>query len=419
MGIVKEFIVTFVELTAILVLWSKYTLKHKNKFLVNSLIAFIGSAVMVITAKFNIYLNIGISYFIVVFFIYFFYKKSIIKVILEFFIILTLFIILQLLGIAIFDTFIGTYENQFITNLVINSVILILSIFIYYLIPVIKPQIFIELNKRIVAYFVVNFLGYVLISKIIWDYDKNLILDNAMKFIFIIIIMLTINAIMYFYFLKIEKEKREAMVQVKYNEVLKSITGEIRERQHDFKNHLNVIAGLTEVSEGEELKTQIKKYIYNLDSSLSNMEKLIYINNPILRAIIYSKIHEANNKDIILDYKVENPLERISITDYQLVEVLGNLIDNSIEALEKSNFEKRATVKTYFEDDMNIIEVSNAGRTISLENINKVFQKGFSTKGRNNRGYGLYNVKKIVERNGGKIQLSFDDNNTTFKLFIL
>ncbi|MPN56074.1 Sensor protein CitS [bioreactor metagenome] len=103
--------------------------------------------------------------------------------------------------------------------------------------------------------------------------------------------------------------------------------------------------------------------------------------------------------------------------DYEVVEILTNLIDNGFEALEKYPGEKCLTVKTYFEENMNILEVSNSG-VIKAEDINNIFKRGFTTKGKVGRGLGLYNVKKIVEGNGGRVQLSLEENKTVFKLFI-
>ncbi|MBX4266138.1 ATP-binding protein [Clostridium estertheticum] len=76
------------------------------------------------------------------------------------------------------------------------------------------------------------------------------------------------------------------------------------------------------------------------------------------------------------------------------------------------------SIKIYLEGESNIIEVINSGITLKFENVKTIFERGFSTKNGDNRGYGLYNAKKIVERNGGRIQLSLEDDFTIFKLFI-
>ncbi|MFT5875328.1 MAG: two-component system sensor histidine kinase AgrC [Clostridium sp.] len=64
----------------------------------------------------------------------------------------------------------------------------------------------------------------------------------------------------------------------------------------------------------------------------------------------------------------------------------------------------------------NIVEVRNSGKTISPDKIENIFKRGFSTKEGNNRGYGLYNIKKIAEKNGTDVQLFFEENYTIFKI---
>jgi two-component system sensor histidine kinase AgrC len=270
------------------------------------------------------------------------------------------------------------------------------------------------MNMKILFYFIVNLLSYISILKVVWDYDMDLILNNILEFIFIVIIMLSVNILLYFYIIKVEQEKKESIVQSKYSQILKNITEEIRARQHDFKNHLNVMNGLIENAKGRELK----EYIDSLNKSMIGIEDIIYIDNPILRAIIYSKSCEANNKNIKFLYSVNNSFNNITVKDYELAEILGNLIDNAFEAVECEEGKKLVSIKIYLEGESNIIEVTNSGITLKSENIKRIFERGFSTKSGNNRGYGLYNIKKIVERNGGKVQLSLEENFTIFKLFI-
>ena len=148
------------------------------------------------------------------------------------------------------------------------------------------------------------------------------------------------------------------------------------------------------------------------------IEDIIYIDNPILRAIIYSKSSEANSKNIKFLYSVNNLFNNIGVKDYEISEILGNLIDNAFEAVESQEGEKLVSIKIYLEDESNIIEIINSGITLKSENIKRIFEKGYSTKHGSNRGYGLYNVKKIVERTGGKVQLSIEEGFTIFKLFI-
>ena len=413
MDIIHTFIVTLIEELCIFVLWSKVSLRDKNTFLKNISIILFGALVTSLT-QFNIYFNMGISYLTIIFLVCIIYKKKFIRTSIEFFAILAFVMIMQLISIFIYNKYIGKYQGEFLINIIMQSIILIFTMGIYYFIPILKKYLIHDINMKVVFYFVINLLSYISILKVVWNYDMNLVLNNILEFILIVIIMLSVNILLYFYIIKVEQEKKEAKMQIKYNEILRNITEELRARQHDFKNHLNVMNGLIDNTNGRELK----EYVNSSNKSMVEIEDIIYIDNPILRAIIYSKNSEANNKNIKFIYSVNNTFNNINVKDYELAEILGNLIDNAFEAVESQEGAKLVSVKIYLEGESNIIEIINSGITLKSEDIKRIFERGFSTKKGNNRGYGLYNAKKIVERTGGKIQLSLEDDFTIFKLFI-
>ena len=413
MSITQTFIVTFIEEICIFILWSKFSLRNKDILLKNLFIILIGALVTSLTG-FNIYFNMGISYSTIILLVCIIYKKNIIRTSVEFFVILVFIMIIQLACIFIYNKYVGIYADEFLINIIIQSIILIFAVGVHYIISILKKYLIYEINMKIILCFIINLVGYISILKVLWNYDMKLVLNNILKFIFIIIIMLFANTLMYLYIIKVEQEKKESEVQNKYNEILKNITEEIRSRQHDFKNHLNVMNGLIKNTNGQELK----EYVSSLNKSMIAMEDIVYIDNPILRAIIYSKISKANDKNIKFLYNVNNSFTIINVKNYELSEILSNLIDNAFEAVESQIGEKLVSIKIYLEDESNIIEVINSGITLKSENIKRIFERGFSTKHGTNRGYGLYNTKKIIERTGGKVQLSLEDNFTVFKLFI-
>jgi CitB family two-component system sensor histidine kinase MalK len=88
---------------------------------------------------------------------------------------------------------------------------------------------------------------------------------------------------------------------------------------------------------------------------------------------------------------------------HELITILGNLIDNSIEAMVNST-DKTLDVTLYFSDKLLTLEVSDSGPGIPDEIQRNVLEKGYSTKGEN-RGFGLYLVSKSIENVGGEINI--------------
>jgi len=420
MGIFETFTLAFMEEFCIFIIWSKVGLSGKNILLKNLAIILITSALITSLSRLNLYFYTIINYSTLMLLVCIIYKKRFMTTIIELFSIIAFIMILQLVCMFIYKKYIGNYQGGFLISITIQFILSIFLVVISHFIPILKKYFKndININPKILFCFLINLLSYILILKIIWIHNINLVLNNAVQITIIIISILSVNIVLYFYLIKAEQEKKDSEVQNKYNEILNNITGDIRARQHDFKNHLNVIYGLIESTNEIELKYKLKEYISSLNKSMIMLEDILYIENPILRAIIYSKISEANNKNINFLYSINTSLTNTHIKDYELSEVLTNLIDNAFEAVESQESEKLVSVKIYLDGEANIIEIINSGATLKLEDIKNIFEKGFSTKHGDNRGYGLYNAKKIVESTGGKFQLSLEKDFTIFKLFI-
>ncbi|WP_252216664.1 GHKL domain-containing protein [Clostridium sp. CMCC3677] len=215
--------------------------------------------------------------------------------------------------------------------------------------------------------------------------------------------------------MKISEEKKSMLIKNTYNPVILNIIEEVKSKQHDFKNHLNTINGIIETTDKENLKKYLKEYIHSLNYSTKSLEDILYINEPTIGAIIYNKLCKAKKNNIKFSYFINNDLKELKLKSYELSEILTNLLDNAFEAVENMA-NKEVILNITYEDNENILEIKNEGIPTSLSNISKIFERGFSTKEGNNRGYGLYNVKKIVEQSGGNIQLFFEDKYIIFRI---
>ena len=414
--IIQNFAVNFIELTILMILWSKFSFKYENNWFKNLFIILIGSSIMVVTTNTNAYLNIIISYLSVIFLVKFIYKRLFIRTILEFIIFFFINIVLQAIIMAFVNLIGFTYLDNFIWK---SSLLLFELSFVIVILKYIfseKVRIFFELESKILYYFVINLGLYILFSKFIWEYNKNIILNNLIAYILIILMMLSLNIFLYYYIFKISEDKKVAELQNKYNPILIDIVEETRRKQHDFKNYVNTINAIVEIASEKELKHELKKYITSSKYLNKSIEDIMYIDNIVIKAIIYNKLCEADRLNIKLLVNVKNDSLENSLNDYEISDILNNLLDNAFEAVIDSTNDKVVILNICREGSTNIVEVRNSGITINLDNIKNIFERGFSTKKGENRGYGLYNIKKIAEKNGGNVQLFFEDNYTVFKI---
>ncbi|MNI67684.1 Sensor protein CitS [compost metagenome] len=119
--------------------------------------------------------------------------------------------------------------------------------------------------------------------------------------------------------------------------------------------------------------------------------------------------------DIKFKYSINSDTNLMPVKDYELAEILFNLLDNAFDAVSMHDSIRRVELVIDKEKENSIIHVKNSGATLKNTNVNEIFKKGFSTKG-SQRGFGLYNIKSIVDKYGGSIEITTHNYITEFRL---
>ncbi|AEB77571.1 histidine kinase [Clostridium botulinum] len=412
MEILKDFILSFIELITITYLWDKLALKREISIWKNIIIISIGSLAMSI----GVYVKISfIGMYISLILIYsYIYKRNIFTTSLEFFMISIGVGIVKILQIKILKIIGIQNIHNFKIYIIINFITLF-CIVVFYKLVLSKRNIYIKnLRGKAIYCFTITYGLYVMILKFIWKYDKNMILGCKVRFLIIIILLLIVHIYLYIYVARIVQVKKELEIKNRYIPVIDNMIEEIRRRQHDFKNNINTVNGIIEIADDSELREKLKGYMSSLNSANINLGDIMYINNTIIKAIIYSKVCEAQKNNIEFIYNVKNNSLEDILKEYEISDILNNILNNAFEALENKENDKIVVLNILIKNGKNIIEVKNNGDKINSTDIKNMFKRGFSTKPGQNRGYGLYNVKKIVDCNGGTIQLSFEDDFLNF-----
>lgn len=207
-------------------------------------------------------------------------------------------------------------------------------------------------------------------------------------------------------------EKRSLEMQCKYNLILEEYIEKIRATEHEYKNHLNIIYTMLDVGSDEEIREMTRKYI-DENNSKDKITELVYINNTILKAIIYSKICVAEENNINFKHEIKSNLKTSHLKDEELVVLLTNLLNNAIEASKDSS--ERFVYLTISETTKNKvtkynIKVRNSTKDISGVQVSEMMKKGYSSKGLE-RGYGLTNIKDILNKHKGTMIFDIIDKN--------
>ena len=179
-----------------------------------------------------------------------------------------------------------------------------------------------------------------------------------------------------------------------YEDSFHNLIDNIRLRQHEFDNHINAINNLHYMCDTyEELVSKQGKYCEVVIKE-NHFNKLLKAGNPLVIGFLYGKFVEADKLGIEVDYVINIEDLDVGIPTYKLVEILGNLIKNAIEAIEKLEKVKVLYVEMIEVDGEFKIEIRNKSEFMPQNKMEMFFKKGYSQKGEG-RGFGLYNVKTI------------------------
>lgn len=225
------------------------------------------------------------------------------------------------------------------------------------------------------------------------------------------VLFLTMIIINTFYFVSLyrnDKENKKSELKQSINPLIQELLDEMKASEHEYKNHLNILYCMIQVCKEDELRDRAKKYIGNVFENKNLLSNLSYIDNTILKGVLLSKINQAEKNEIICKYKIDSQLEGIALDDSELTVVLSNLLNNAIESASKSE-KKYIDIFTTYQNGRYIIEVSNSVSNLTEDMIPSISKVRFSTKG-TGRGYGLYNINKIVNKYKGKINMSMKED---------
>lgn len=177
----------------------------------------------------------------------------------------------------------------------------------------------------------------------------------------------------------------------------------LRAQTHEFMNKLHVILGMVQMKSYEELALFIQETVDFKSNEIQVMTEKI--KDPVLAGFLVGKLSYARESGASLQLKSDYPIPQPNdpALTHDLITVIGNLIDNAIDAVQKS---QKKTIKVAFSygDDILTAEVTDSGTGIKEENQQLLFQKGFSTKG-TGRGIGLALVQDVLEQRDGEFDL--------------
>lgn len=180
-------------------------------------------------------------------------------------------------------------------------------------------------------------------------------------------------------------------------------TEELRAQAHEFHNTLQAVSGMIQLGRPDEAVDFIQDVTDNYRQLVEAMPKSI--SDTAVAALLLGKRARAEELHCTFTLDPSSALEGRLPDSKLLVRVVGNLLDNALEAVAGLPLEeRRVRVRLADADGMVCVEVADSGPGIPAALVAEIFREGFSTKAPG-RGIGLALVKRLVERAGGLIHL--------------
>ncbi|MFF8451323.1 ATP-binding protein [Streptomyces leeuwenhoekii] len=215
-------------------------------------------------------------------------------------------------------------------------------------------------------------------------------------------------------------ERRGTIVTLRDVTELQSLMGELdsergftqalRAQAHEAANRLHTVVSLIELGRAEEA-VDFATAELELAQALTD-QVVAAVGEPVLAALLLGKTAQANERGVELvvspDSRLDDGLLPPSLPARDLVTILGNLIDNALDAAQGSE-RARVTVTAYTRADAELVlRVADTGTGVDPALAELVFQRGFTTKpaGPDGRGLGLALVRQAVHRHEGTLSVT-------------
>jgi two-component system CitB family sensor kinase len=203
------------------------------------------------------------------------------------------------------------------------------------------------------------------------------------------------------------RDRTEVEGLIREVHAINGLSEALRAQEHEYANRLFVIAGLMETGD----YAQVNAYLSQLSRTHSSVGEDLRsrIESPELAALLRAKATIAAEHGVRLTLSEDSRLDQPQLDPQVLLTILGNLVDNAIDAVLDQQEPGEVTVQLWNEDGVHIV-VSDNGSGVPADRVNDVFLDGYSTKnprsGGMRRGLGLALVSRIVRRYGGTITVT-------------
>lgn len=310
---------------------------------------------------------------------------------------------------SFFNNIVFQYMINFVNEEWLSYALMLLYPFFYFLLYIVLRKVLKHMVLEDKEWWVFSVMSLILLSYYYFVIDfmpnvdpENLFLSTSIDYI-LIIFMIGIFFV-FFYYLKMLDKQKKALLDMKLHEQaelyrselatrIEAAISENRKLKHDLKNHFIMLESTIKVD--DELALE---YLHDIMGKMEIID-VLSTSNLHLNYLINSKVEKIKSLNIDLTCDFKNTLDFLNL--FELTTILGNLIDNAIEAqkyVENKRFIKLSTRK---KADMVRLSIENS---CNIEEIHMDNQKLITSKeDKENHGIGFQRVCEVVKEKNGII----------------
>lgn len=321
---------------------------------------------------------------------------------------------------------ISSYSDLYIAEYKSETILLVIEIIIskvLYFIVVMVLLRFTQKDETIVkiptAFYIFPLITLISVT-CFWHVSLNQHLEFKNQIILGIVSILLLLATLFVFFsfqanaqkerklLLLQQERDKIKTDITYYEILEKQNNNLRTYAHDAKKHLSAIKNLNN-------NPEIDIYISEMYESLSEYCKVSHSGNHTLDVVIDKYVTECDLNNITFEFDIKNN-NLSQVEPYDLVAILGNLLDNALEASEQSQ-DKMVSIETDFRNNFSVIIVSNScDKNPQLSNS----ELPVTTKSNKQlHGFGLKSIRKTIKKYNGDIAFEYDNKKKIFIVTVM
>ncbi len=204
-----------------------------------------------------------------------------------------------------------------------------------------------------------------------------------------------------------QREHAVLFAEQQYREDVQSFLTVIRSQRHDYNFHVQTLAGLIRAGDLAECQ----RYMDTLEQDSAAMNAVLPVKDPAIAAMLHNFQLLAARENITLHMDIKNDLSQVATNVYETNKIISNLLQNALDETRKHADRSYGIWLTILKrNEYCVIRVSNALDTqLSAEQINRIFQPGYSTK-QGHEGVGLNSVRLLVNRYRGMLETKLEEN---------